>query len=1159
VSTVSRGSGTTIIYAQHTVLEEPPVNARERAGLQTIGQPRLQVASTVTMVCRSGQPCELKGNAAVVLAWVAMEGHADRRRLSAALWPDSDAGQARSNLRVLTHRINQRFGGELLLGHEHLQLDATQAWVDLHDVDALLAALETGGAARCELLGEAGVGTDAGEALQTWLAEARQRQKQAQLSKLEQALNQALASNETARAAALARACSQLDPLSEQRHRRLMEVLARAGDRAAALSAYEACKSMLRQHLGVLPCLETRAVQLRILQEQALGPVQGPQDGAEAEGLAALGGAARYPLVERDAVLEAARSALAQGLHVVVQGEPGLGKTRLLRHLAAGAGDTVEPVAIRSALKHEPYAAIAQLLQEVQPRRAPVIGMPEQIELARLAPLAFAGVKPSEAALSAPRLHAALRHWLARLGEAGLRVLVVDDVQYADAASQAALASLLDAAPASAARGPALLLTNRSGETESVLEEAVTDAQTQHRARRLELQRLSPAGVQTLLTSMAAARHAPDTASLARQLHKRTGGNPLFVIELARQVLDRGEAADTASVQALLGASLSRCGAAAQQLAAVAAVAADDFTVELAAAVTGQTALGLMPAWRELQQRGLFAGQGLAHDLVSDAVLAGLPQAILQQLHREVGCVLEGQGVQGMAVLRHWVAADDADRALPHAVHHLYAASAAGLPTMPQELTMLGLLERASAPVLNAHLWLTGELDNSLGEALPAETWHRVRALRRRVESGPDAASAAAWIAYETARDRWLIDASPKAAFEVLLPAAAQMPERGIARAFVELELALLAVELTGAPQLHLQKARQALAGLPDQPCVNRVRMEIDDLVGIFVDAVEGMRTLVNRWRAGRRRGDLATMADACMRMGFLQGVVGNSAYSMTHYRRAARLHASDDQGTEHYPTPFIIGKAALNAGHYALAEQLLTAGDDRVARQQRPVQLATLYLRMGNRQQAAEQVALTSPEALREHFSAQITFVHACAELDRLEGRDPVPALQRQWDQARALGLSGINLELLSWEIVRRDGPAAARLPHAQALLARLRDNGIVGAKLAKALLEIAEVHAELGLPLWESLASEAARLFRRGCTNATLYLPDGLLRCARLLRHRDEREADALVHVAQRWVRQARLHLPRHAEEAFSHHVAVNRLLLGTDRQALYTAPLH
>jgi hypothetical protein len=94
--------------------------------------------------------------------------------------------------------------------------------------------------------------------------------------------------------------------------------------------------------------------------------------------------------------------------------------------------------------------------------------------------------------------------------------------------------------------------------------------------------------------------------------------------------------------------------------------------------------------------------------------------------------------------------------------------------------------------------------------------------------------------------------------------------------------------------------------------------------------------------------------------------------------------------------------------------------------------------------------------------------------------------------------------------------------------------------------------------VPQWQPVAAEAARLLRRGCTNATLYLPEGLLRCARLIRRRDAHEADALVQVAQRWLRDALRRLPPGAEDGFVQNVQVNRLLLGTDTQALYAAPL-
>jgi DNA-binding SARP family transcriptional activator len=1136
------------------------VNARGSDGVEVACAARLHLGSSAALVDRDGKRCELKGNAAVLLAWVALEGHADRRRISALLWPESDAAQARSNLRVLTHRINQKAGAELLVGIERLELDASLAQLELHDVETLLAALEAGGTKRCELLAEAGVEAGAGEELRAWLEAARLRTKQTQLARLSEALAQALACGWHPRAVALARACVALDPLSEQLHRQLMDVLVRGGDRAAALAAYEACKEVLKQHLGVLPCLQTRTVQLRILQEQALGPLQGEHRPPEADGLTILGGAARYPLVEREQVLGQARAALEQGLHVVVQGEPGVGKTRLMRHLAAWAGLGAEPVAIRSALKQEPYAAVAQVLHEVQTRRTPDVGVPEQIELARLAPLAFAGVRPSEAALSAPRLHAALRHWLLRLGAAGVRVLVLDDVQDADEASQAAFASLLQPAPGAAGQAPALLLGHRSGEIGAVLHDAATDAQAQRRARRIELPRLTLAGVQTLLKAMVAAQRTSEPQALAQHLHKRTGGNPLFVIELAQQALERGEATDASSLQALLGSSLKRSSTAAQQLAAVAAVAAEDFTVELAVTVMDQPALALMPAWGELQQRGLFAGHGLAHDLVRDAALAELPQAILHLLHRQLAHYLEGQGLQGAAVLRHWRAAGDVDRALPHAVHQLYAVNATGLSSMPQELEILELLEQASDPVLMANLWLTAEFDADLGGgSAPADTGQRLRALRQRVERAPARAAHAAWIAYETARERRAMDLSNKTAYNVLAPAAQRMPPRGIERAFVEKALVYLAHSLTGDARTHLHRARHALAELPHQPSVNRVRMELEDVEGMFLDHAQGLRTLAARSRAGRRRGDLAAVARDRMRMGYVQAVLGNASHALRHYSHAACLQAGDVNDTERFQTPFLVGKFALNAGRYALAEQLLTAGEEPSAKETRPVYLALLYLRLGNMAAVRAQLDRVGPDAL-VFFPAQTIHAHARAEVDRFEGSDPVPALQQQLDMAVELGLGGLNRDLMAWEIVLRTEPLAARLHRAHALLGELRRLGASGARQqVKVLLEIAEVYAEANDPQSQPLIAEVARLLRRGYANQTLYLPEGLLRCARLTKPRDPREADALVHVARRWVRHALQHLPPRAEEGFLRDVAVNRLLLGVDEPALYAQPLH
>ena len=602
--------------------------------------PRVQVQP------RDAASFDATGKAALLLALAALEGQAERRRAALLLWPDSPERQARNNLRTLVHRLNQRCGVELLLGAERLSFDPTRARVVTQDTEALLAALQTGGPQACELLAQADVDRDGSEALGAWLDAARQRWRRQQLAALSDALRAALAAGDADRAMALARACVQLEPLSEHWHRQLMDTLARCGDRAAALAAYEDCKQRLRQHLGVLPDLQTRTVHLRLLQVQSQAPAQAqplvqPLAAVNA-GLTPLGGAARFALVEREAVLAEAQAAMALGQHVVLQGEAGVGKTRLMRHLADEG--VVEPVAIRPGARDEPYAALAQLLQEVQPRRAPIIGMPEQVELARLAPLAFPEVQPSQSGLSAPRLHAALRHWAARLADAGVQRLVLDDLHHADAASQAAFAALLAPHDDGAAPPLPLLLAHRAGEIDAPLAEALVAAQVRGQARCIGLQRLSLQGVQSLLRAM----QAGHDEALAARLLQRTGGNPLFLIELARQLQDAPEsaasdAATADNLDALLRSRLSGCSIDAQQLASVAAVAGQDFSVELASAVIGQPPLALMDAWNELQQRGLFADHGVAHELVRDAAVGLLPQAIGRTLHRQVAAFLEAQ------------------------------------------------------------------------------------------------------------------------------------------------------------------------------------------------------------------------------------------------------------------------------------------------------------------------------------------------------------------------------------------------------------------------------------------------------------------------------------------------------------------------------------
>ncbi|WP_425261118.1 BTAD domain-containing putative transcriptional regulator [Rubrivivax sp. RP6-9] len=1121
---------------------------------------QLEVGAELRLARPDGTAYTVAGNAAALLAMAALEGPVERQRAARLLWPDSPTAQARNNLRTLVHRINQRFGAELLVGTERVAIDPARVRVVTPDADALLAVVEAGRTQPCVLLAQAAVETRPSDGLLAWLDAARQRLRRQQLAALSTALEAALDQGQRARATAIARAGVQLEPLSEHWHRRLMETLARCGDRAAALAAYEDCRVQLRRHLGVLPDAQTRAAQLRILQDQAQ---EAPQAGA-VEPRAA--GAARVPtpgteeaglpLVEREAALSEVRAALAQGLHVALQGEAGVGKSRLLHQIVEPARPgtpcaDVERVVIHPGAHGEPYAALAQLLLEVQSRRTVRLAVPDQVELARLAPQAFAGVQPSQAGLSAPRLIAALRRWTGQLAAAGLRHLVLDDVHHADAASQAAIAALL--VPAEGPAQPALLLAFRSDEIAAVLAEALVNAQVARQARSITLPRLSLHGVQALLRAL----QAPSDDAQAAHWLQRTGGNPLFVIALAQHARERerspgtcesaGTDAALANLDALLRLRLEGCRATARQLAAVAAVAAQDFSVELAAAVLGQPPLALMPAWTELQQRGLFADHGLAHDLVRDAALDALPGAIRKSLHGQVAGFLEGLGLRGAEVLVHWLAADDPDRALPHAVHQIHAVDAMGLPTMRLEVELIGLLERASDDVLLDNLWHTAELGGGLRtEVWPAEVWPRMAALVARVARLPARATTAAWIAYETSRVLVERDDDAATAYSTLAAAAAAMPEEGMERARVEETLTYHADDLALPLAPHIERAQRAVSALADRSWHNRLITAIDRLQA-WVRPVEALLLHAARMRAARRRGDLAAAAEFRFQVAMALREMGYNRRAMRHFMQDVKslphlCHVADARYA-----PSQVGICALGAGHFQCALDCLAVKDNWHGAMG-PVVSCIVLLRLGRWEPLRQQLALVGPlSGMR--ISVLISCL-ACArsELDRHDGKDPAQAYREALAVMESAGIGPLPREGMRWELAVLTRPAPERIAMGTRLLDAIAAAKPRFPRPTQLVLQLAEAHFEAGSGDCRALALEAGRALRRGRLSYRDSMPEAMLRCTRLLQGSDPAEAASLLHAARRWVLQSLPHVPPDARDSYA-ALPAHRRLLGDD----------
>ena len=144
---------------------------------------------------------------------------------------------------------------------------------------------------------------------------------------------------------------------------------------------------------------------------------------------------------------------------IALSGEPGIGKTRLLREVAARAEARGHLVLYGSAseLEHDlPFSVFVDALDEylpgLEPKRLAVLEDQVQAELAQIFPSLWALAGGHQVALQHERYrtHRAVRELLEGLARPAPLVLVLDDVHWADSASVELLGALLRRPPATA-------------------------------------------------------------------------------------------------------------------------------------------------------------------------------------------------------------------------------------------------------------------------------------------------------------------------------------------------------------------------------------------------------------------------------------------------------------------------------------------------------------------------------------------------------------------------------------------------------------------------------------------------------------------------------------------------------------------------------------
>ena len=187
-----------------------------------------------------------------------------RDSLLALFWPDLDQGHARAALRRALHFLRNALGADVIAGRgdEEVAVPDAALWCDSTELER---ALQAGEAERASLLYRGpfleGLHVEgASGEFQDWLDRQRDRLQRRAAEAATLLMERAEREGRVPEAARWARRALELSPDDEAPLRRLLGLLDRAGDRAAAVQAYEDFARRLTQDLELEPDPETRAL-----------------------------------------------------------------------------------------------------------------------------------------------------------------------------------------------------------------------------------------------------------------------------------------------------------------------------------------------------------------------------------------------------------------------------------------------------------------------------------------------------------------------------------------------------------------------------------------------------------------------------------------------------------------------------------------------------------------------------------------------------------------------------------------------------------------------------------------------------------------------------------------------------------------------------------
>ncbi len=626
-----------------------------------------------------------------LVGYLALEGATSRAKLADLLWGELDDSAARTNLRQELRRIRATtLEDHLLVEGDALNLKAPLETDVTRFQNAIKAEHFEAALEHCKGVFLEGTQWRGAPAFQEWVDAWRETLSSQRRNALKRQAVALEAAGNPRGALAAHLTLLEEDELQEHHHREAMRLHSMLGERKEALARFERCRQILQQELGLEPLPETLRLAERIRSGRNLSLK--PAKAAPSENPFQT-----PPMIGRDQFwtqLETSEASL-----ILIEGEPGVGKTRLATEFVHASGNTLV-LSGQELSSGTPLFPVASALRAHLASQNLELETIWRHEAARLVP-ELEPDAPSAATEALPegraRFLEGLTHALiAAVQQSG--TLLLDDFHWFDATSSELMVQLSKRAKAA---GIKLIATARPSE---LSENPAATRAIQHLERDGLLTRISlePLNETMILSLIQALSGSTSGTIFAKRLFDATAGNPLFVLETLRDLLEAGtlfkdpsgvwstpydaQTEDYAelplaqSVRQAVLQRIDRLRPAVRRMLDAASLTGDDFQLsELTQATALDEWLGL-EALERASSAGILRpnpqGHRFHHDLIRRSLSNALGADRRKLLHKRLAATLEANHGQPARIADHLEQADLKTQAAPWRIKAAEAARA---------------------------------------------------------------------------------------------------------------------------------------------------------------------------------------------------------------------------------------------------------------------------------------------------------------------------------------------------------------------------------------------------------------------------------------------------------------------------------------------------